>query len=81
MLAFKTAVDKLKVVTVDVLLPRSNRIYCDIGLEDVMKITSDTDDKYDHKGQRINAPNNPLDRHIEHFTNMITTSVLDNINM
>ncbi|GLV32532.1 hypothetical protein CBL_00758 [Carabus blaptoides fortunei] len=81
LLAFKTAVDKLKVVTVDVLLPRSNRIYCDIGLEDVMKMTSNADDKYDQKGQQISVPNNPLDRHIEHFTNMITTSVLDHINI
>lgn len=76
--AFKTAIDKLKVVTVDVLLPRSIRIYCDISLSDVLKLTGEVDEKYDRDGHRISSPSDPLDRHIEQFTNLISASTLGN---
>lgn len=76
--AFKTAIDKLKVVTVDVLLPRSTRIYCDISLSDIFKLTGEVDEKYDRNGDRISCPNDPLNRHIEQFTNLISVSTLEN---
>lgn len=78
-LAFKTAIDKLKVISIDILKPRSSRIYCDIDIKDIFEITSNVDSRFDKNGRRISHPKNPLERHIENFTNNIAQATLSTI--
>lgn len=80
LVTFKTAVQTLLGISINELPPKSRKILQELSLEDLIKVTGVVDGRFNRGGERKDVPLeergafSPLDRQLEHLTNMIEAS-------
>lgn len=75
---FQQAVDKLNHFKIEELNPRNAQFHPNIGLGELIQITSEIHSRFDKNGRRIYKISSPSDLHLERLTAMIAAATLKN---